>query len=156
MAAADSGESETLPLSKAATLLLEECRMVLPGIQALLGFQLVSVYNAGFGEKLAKPEQVAHLVAVGLLALAAALVMAPAAYHRETDPRAISSAFIRLSTRLLLGSMVALGLAVSIDVYLIARIILDDVAIAAGLAGALLATMGALWFVYPRVRRARG
>lgn len=30
---------EALPLSEAVTHLLEECRMVLPGIQALFGFQ---------------------------------------------------------------------------------------------------------------------
>ena len=32
--------------------LLEECRMVLPGIQALFGFQLVAVFNQAFWEKL--------------------------------------------------------------------------------------------------------
>jgi len=39
---------EDLPLSKAAQLLLEECRMVLPGIQALFGFQLIVVFNSRF------------------------------------------------------------------------------------------------------------
>jgi hypothetical protein len=43
---------EHLPLSKAAQLLLEECRMVLPGIQALFGFQLIAVFNARFAERL--------------------------------------------------------------------------------------------------------
>lgn len=40
----DSGQEE-LPLSQAAQHLLEECRMVLPGIQALFGFQLIAVFN---------------------------------------------------------------------------------------------------------------
>ena len=39
---------EELPLSKAAEYLLEECRMVLPGIQALFGFQLVAVFNSAW------------------------------------------------------------------------------------------------------------
>jgi hypothetical protein len=34
-------EVERLPLSQATQLLLEECRMVLPGIQGLFGFQLM-------------------------------------------------------------------------------------------------------------------
>ena len=50
-------EREELSLSKAAEYLLEECRMVLPGIQALFGFQLVAVFNQSFGEKLSSGEQ---------------------------------------------------------------------------------------------------
>ena len=38
--------------SDTVTHLLEECRMVLPGIQALFGFQLIAVFNAAFWEKL--------------------------------------------------------------------------------------------------------
>jgi len=40
-----SGEKEELPLRLAAEYLIEECRMVLPGIQALFGFQLIAVFN---------------------------------------------------------------------------------------------------------------
>jgi len=41
---------EKLPLSQAVSHLLEECRMVLPGLQALFGFQLVAVFNTAFGD----------------------------------------------------------------------------------------------------------
>jgi hypothetical protein len=34
----ETAEREKLPLSKAVEYVLDECRMVLPGIQALLGF----------------------------------------------------------------------------------------------------------------------
>jgi len=34
---------------KTISHLLEECRMVLPGIQALFGFQLIAVFNQPFG-----------------------------------------------------------------------------------------------------------
>lgn len=42
---------ETLPLPTAAEYLLDECRMVLPGIQALFGFQLISFFSPGFENK---------------------------------------------------------------------------------------------------------
>ena len=32
-------EREDVPLSQGATYLIEECRMVLPGVQAIFGFQ---------------------------------------------------------------------------------------------------------------------
>jgi hypothetical protein len=48
---------EKVSLDSAATHILEECRMVLPGIQALFGFQLIAVFNEGFAEKLSSNEQ---------------------------------------------------------------------------------------------------
>src|SRR5438874_8821518 len=76
-------DREDLPLSKAAEYLLDECRMVLPGIQALFGFQLIAVFSAEFEQKLGHAEQVAHLGAIGLVAIAVAMIMTPAALHRE-------------------------------------------------------------------------
>ena len=43
---------EQLSLDSAVRHILEECRMVLPGIQALFGFQLIAVFNEGFAQKL--------------------------------------------------------------------------------------------------------
>jgi hypothetical protein len=40
-------QKETLPLPEAVTHLLEECRMVLPGLQALLGFQFTLLLDSG-------------------------------------------------------------------------------------------------------------
>ena len=51
-------------LSDMASHLLEECRMVLPGIQALFGFQLMAVFNAKFWD-LDFYHRVVHLLAIG-------------------------------------------------------------------------------------------
>ena len=77
---------EKIPLSQAVTHLLEECRMVLPGIQALFGFQLIVVFNPVFYERLSLTERDFHLTAIGLIVISIAMVMAPAAYHRQRDP----------------------------------------------------------------------
>ena len=72
--------------------------MVLPGIQALFGFQLIVVFSASFGERLSGGEQQLHLAATFLIAVAVALIMAPAAYHRQSGPREVTETFVRLST----------------------------------------------------------
>src|SRR6266511_756732 len=108
--AAGHQQREELPLSKAAEYLLEECRMVLPGIQALFGFQLVAVFNQAFSEKLTSGEQRLHLLAIALVAVAVAIIMTPAALHRGIGPMQVSATFVRASTRLLLGSMLPLAL----------------------------------------------
>jgi len=78
-------QKEELPLSKAAQFLLEECRMVLPGMQALFGFQLIAVFSQTFDQKLSAMNQVLHLIALALVAIAIGLVMTPAALHRKTE-----------------------------------------------------------------------
>lgn len=144
---------EPLRLSEAAKLLLEECRMVLPGIQALFGFQLMGALQSRFGEVLGNAEQIAHLAATGLVAVAIALVMAPAAYHRQTRPMEVSRAYIRTCSRLLLASMFPLMLGICLDLYLVARIITQQVTVAVAIALAALAAFCWLWLGLPWRRR---
>lgn len=99
--------------------------MVLPGIQALFGFQLIAVFNAKFWE-LSFSQRVTHLIAIGFVAIAIALVMTPAAYHRVVLQMSISQRFLDISSRLLLCSMVPLMLEICLDFSLIAAMILAD------------------------------
>ena len=115
-----SDEVEKIPLSEAVTHLLEECRMVLPGIQALFGFQLIVVFNPSFHERLSSAERWVHLIAISLIVIAIALVMAPTAYHRQQDPQAIREDFVFIATRLLLYAMFPLTVAVALEFFLIA------------------------------------
>jgi Family of unknown function (DUF6328) len=142
---------EELPLSKAAQYLLEECRMVLPGIQALFGFQLVVVFSPGFETKLNETERLLHFLAMILVALAVALIMTPAALHRGTGSKLVTETFINTSARLLLWSMLPLAVAVSIEFYLIARVIIGGKWVAL-IALALFTIFVMLWFVLPRAR----
>jgi len=143
---------EILPLSEAVTHLLEECRMVLPGIQALFGFQLIAVFNSTFREKLSSTEQYFHLAAIGLVAIAVALVMAPAAFHRQTSPQAATQDFITIASRLLLLSMLPLMLGISFDFYLIARLILNRPLLSLLLSTMLFILFATLWFLFPRLK----
>jgi uncharacterized membrane protein len=148
-------EKETLPLSEAVTHLLEECRMVLPGVQALFGFQLIAVFNSTFREKLTSTEQIIHLVAIGLVTMAVALIMAPAAYHRQTNPEEATETFIRLATYLLLCAMFPLMVGITLDFYLIARLILENNTLSLLLSIALMIWFATLWFFLPRLKRLR-
>src|SRR3954469_20072196 len=112
---AGAGKKEPIKLDAAAAHILEECRMVLPGIQALFGFQLIAVFNDGFAEKLSAAEQYVHLAAIVLVVIAVALVMAPAAIHRFTSQREVSERYIWVASQLLLASMVPLALALCLD-----------------------------------------
>jgi hypothetical protein len=151
---AGTGRKEEVRLDSAASHLLEECRMVLPGIQALFGFQLIAVFSDGFEQQLAQGERQLHFLALFLVALSAALVMAPAAIHRQSQLREVSERFIWLSSRLLRMSMYPLALGLTLDVYLIARVVFGTALLGLVFAAILFVALVVLWFVLPR-REAR-
>ena len=146
-------DREELSLNDAASHLLEECRTVVPGMQALFGFQLIAVFNTVFAERLSSTERIVHLAAIVLVTIAIALVMAPAALHRQTEPMAVSRRFIRISSWLLLASMLPLAVGICLDVYLVARLVLGSRGVAAMVAGSLLGVSTIVWLLLPRMSR---
>jgi uncharacterized PurR-regulated membrane protein YhhQ (DUF165 family) len=146
-------EKQSISLEAATTYILEECRMVLPGIQALFGFQLIAVFNEGFGQKLTQGEQRLHFVAILLVTIAIALVMAPAAVHRQTQQREVSERFIWLSSRLVLASMAPLVIGLCIEIYLISRVIVEQEWVALLCAAASFVLFLLLWVGLPRRER---
>ena len=146
-------DREPLELVDAVSHLLDECRMVLPGIQALFGFQLIAFFNQGFGDKLSQGEQALHLCATLAVAVAAGLVMTPAALHRQSEQMAVSRRFIATASGFLLASMVPLSLGICADVYLVSHMVLKATAPALAIAGGFFALLALLWLVFPRVWR---
>ncbi|HEV8723472.1 MAG TPA: DUF6328 family protein [Candidatus Binatia bacterium] len=144
---------EQLSLDSATRHILEECRMVLPGIQALFGFQLIAVFNEGFAQKLSTVEQQIHFVSIVLTVIAVALVMTPAALHRQTDPLAVTRQFIRSSTILLLLSMFPLALSICLEIYLIAHIITSLFWLGLVSAVGLFLLFLSLWIVLPHIEK---
>lgn len=143
---------EIVPLSKSAEFLLNECRMVLPGIQALFGFQLIAVFNSGFSQLLSGVDQKLHLFALVLTAISIAFVMAPAAYHRQTGTHEVSNDFLKLASNLLLLGMFPLMVAICIDVYLVVQIFLEkSVAVLITLCLTMLFVL--LWYIIPQLRK---
>jgi uncharacterized protein (DUF983 family) len=65
--------------------------MVLPGVLTLFGFQRIVVFNPLFLDKLSRAQQWLHLAAMVTLSIAAALVLAPAAYRRSAEPRQLTA-----------------------------------------------------------------
>jgi len=126
--------------------------MVLPGIQTLLGFQLIAVFQPPF-LGLPRSTQQLHLFAVLCVVVAIGLVMTPAALHRLREPTSVSTRFVQLSSALLMWSMPPLALGLSCDVYIVATLITHNWIPSAVLAVVALSIFTSLWFVVPwRVR----
>ncbi|HEU4376838.1 MAG TPA: DUF6328 family protein [Telluria sp.] len=149
---------EDLPQSERESLkddlrnVLEEARMVLPGIQALIGFQTMAVFNQRFAD-LSEEVKSAYLVALGLLILGMGLLMTPAAYHRLAERGMVSLRMINLSSILITAGMVPLMLAFAIDVYVVAVAAIGNSIV--GLCGALATAifLTGLWFAFPLAKK---
>ena len=152
----DGGEIQPTELDTTVSNLLEEARMLLPGTQTLFGFQLAVVFTGTFRDRLATAEQYLHLLAMVLTAVAIALLMAPAAYHRQAEPESVSRRFVRLATGQLVWGTIPLAVSLCIEVYLVSSLITTRVATSAAIAILLFAVVATLWYVVPRRSRERG
>jgi hypothetical protein len=133
---------------------LDEARMVLPGVQALFGFQLIAVYSDGFERLLSEAERNLHLAAIVLVTIAIALLMTPAAYHRQVDRRRVTGEFLVLASRLVSGAMLPLAAGLSLDIQIVARVVSRELLFATALGIVVFVMFVILWFAFPRWRAA--
>ena len=133
---------------------VEEARMVIPGVQALFGFQTMAVFNNRF-EDLPASGVAAYVAGLAMLAIAIAMLMAPAACHRMSERGQVSRSLIDLSSRLLTWGMLPLMLGLSLDIFVVVLATMDDArqALVGGVAALVVFT--AFWYVLPAVRRRR-
>lgn len=143
---------EAESLQQEAQQTIEEARMVLPGIQALFGFQLMAVFNNRF-QDLTLYEQYTHFISILLVTIAIALIMTPAAYHRLVERGTVSHVFIELSSNLIAIAMAPLMVALALEVLLVGRLILGSGWTSPAVAGGTFAVFAFLWFVFPFLKR---
>ncbi|HKQ99402.1 MAG TPA: DUF6328 family protein [Pyrinomonadaceae bacterium] len=147
----DSGSDKSKVKDKIKHV-LTECRVVLPGAQALLGFQFVTTLMESF-EKLPISSRYVHLLSLGLVAVSIVLLMTPAAYHRIVERGEETEHFHRFASRMLIAAMVPLALGVCGDFYIIVRKITESAQSAVIAASVFLLFFYGLWFGYTLYRR---
>jgi hypothetical protein len=130
--------------------IIEEARMVLPGIQALFGFQTIAVFNQRFDELPAAVKDT-HLFALAMVVIAIALIMSPAAWHRIVAPDRVSEAIVKLSSRLISAALFPLALGLALDMFVVVYLVSGSAAVS-GIACVLtLALLLTMWFALPLI-----
>jgi hypothetical protein len=145
-------ETET-PLHTKIDQMLTEGRVILPGAQALLGFQFVVMLTKAFGE-LTPAARVVHLVALLSITLSVVLLIAPTAIHRLTfggrdDPRMHATGSLLMTVALL---PLAFGLTCDTWVALTRLFAGHDWLALYGALGVLVLLM-TLWYLVPLMLR---
>lgn len=135
--------------------IIEEARMVLPGIQALFGFQTIAVFNQRFDD-LPAAVQTVHLLALATVVIAIALIMTPAAWHRIVSPQRVSESIVKLSSRMICAALFPLAVGLALDMFVVCHVVSGSVAAGTAAAAVSLALLLTLWFILPlRERRRR-
>lgn len=132
---------------------LQETRMVLPGAQALLGFQFASFLASGFA-KLPSNIKLVHLSGLALVALSTILLIAPSAYHRIVERGNNSERFHTVASRFLLCAIGVLGLGLAVEFAVVLWIVTKSDVVCAAAGIGLLICSYTLWFLFPLYRRA--
>jgi hypothetical protein len=133
---------------------LTEARVVLPGAQALLGFQLAIVLTQGFAG-LSITDKWLHAGALAFVALATILLISPASYHRIAYNGADDPAVHRVASWLLLAATVALGIGLCLDIFVVMKKSLGSPSIAAAAAFGVGAVLFGLWHIWPLLSQLR-
>jgi uncharacterized protein DUF6328 len=133
---------------------LTEARVVLPGAQALLGFQLVTMFMDGF-DQLPNSLKFIHMISLALIAFTVIQLMTPAAFHRIAEHGEDTERMYRVASAFLMSAMITLPLGICGEVY----VVLDKVtkSMTTSVAGAIvaLAFFYGTWFGYTTYRRAQ-
>jgi hypothetical protein len=128
--------------------MLTESRVILPGAQAMLGFQLIVTMTDAFDEMMVSVKYI-HFAALGAVILTVVLLITPAAVHRlsfagRDDPR-----FHRIGSRLITAALVPLATGMALESYVAAWRLTSDARWAAISAVGAFAVLITVWYLWP-------
>jgi hypothetical protein len=157
----DPGDQDGEPsrLDRELIELLNELRVALPGVQVLFAFLLILPFTERF-TALSDRDADVYLLALLASAVAATLLIAPAAHHRLSFRTHTKERLLQMANGCVLLGTISLAVAVGAAVYLVVSVV-HEASSAAWISGVLTAFTAVLWFAVPIValrgeRRASG
>jgi uncharacterized protein DUF6328 len=140
-------ETEAERLDRQLTELLQELRVILPGVQVLFAFLLTVPFSARFTD-LTDTQRGVYVGVLLATALATILLMAPTALHRLRFRQRRKAEIVETSHRLTIAGLAVLAVAVSGAVFLVTDVTYGRTGgLAAGLA--TLAVTLVVWWLIP-------
>jgi hypothetical protein len=150
---ADMEKSET-PLHAKIEQMLTEARVLIPGAQALLGFQMAVMLTSGF-DGLPSSSKFAYLAALVCIGLALILLITPAALHRISFRGEDSEELHTLGSYFVIAAAAPLAAGMSLDLFVGTSKATGRPEFGAVLAVFATIIIGGLWFAFPLFNRRR-
>jgi hypothetical protein len=131
---------------------LTEARVILPGNQALLGFQFAVTLQQGFRDLPSAPKLV-HVISLSLIAVSTILLLTPAPYHRIVEGGEETETFYRMASRLVLSSLPPMAAGISADFFVVVYKMSNRYAISTLASVCMFCFFCAMWFGYTIYRK---
>jgi hypothetical protein len=147
-------EEKPTPLTTKIEQMLTEARVILPGAQALLGFQLTVTLTRAFGQ-LSDSLKLFHVASLCCVAVAIILLMTPAALHRISFAGEDTPSFFAIGSWFVILAPAPLAIGIAGDLYVATSTAAASLTLGAILALAVLCLLAGLWYVVPMALRAR-
>ncbi|HEV7409363.1 MAG TPA: DUF6328 family protein [Bradyrhizobium sp.] len=136
------------PLATKVEQLLTEARLIIPGAQALLGFQFIAMLTSGF-DRLPQSVKAVHALALCLVAINVILLMTPAALHRLSFNGEDSRTFLRMGSALVIAAPFFLAAGIGAETFVVLHKVSENAGWALIGALASFVTLIGLWYVIP-------
>jgi hypothetical protein len=128
--------------------MLTEARVILPGVQAMLGFQLIVVMTQAFDE-LGRGYQILHFIGLALTTVSVVLLISPAAVHRLAFSGEDNSRFHEIGSALVTAALVPLSLAIAAESCVAAWKLSETTWVSICAGAAALSLLLGLWYGIP-------
>ena len=147
------GESEKQRVDRELIELLNELRVVLPGVQVLFAFLLTVPFSNGFS-RMTNLQRDVFFVAFLTATVATVLLIAPSTYHRIMFRQGNKRSLLFASNRLMLAGTAFLAVSMAASVYVITDALFE---VPIAITVAVVAAVGFVlfWYVIPLIRRTR-
>jgi uncharacterized protein DUF6328 len=149
-----SDEDPDERLNRELIELLNELRVMLPGVQVLFAFLLTVPFSSRFGA-LTDQQQAIYFATFVCTTIATGLFMMPTAYHRIRFRQGEKERILRTSNRFTIAGIVFLAVSITLAFVLISDL-LFGLGVAIALGALVLAFLVWAWFAIPLWRRPRG
>ena len=137
-------ETKAERLDRELTELVQELRVLLPGVQVLFGFLLVVPFSVGF-RSVDGAERLLFYIAIAATTISAVLMIAPSARHRARFRDRDKEAIVVSSNQLTLASTAFLAIAMVAVVVLLGEYLYNWVV---GVVGGAVTFVLVAWFWY--------
>jgi hypothetical protein len=142
-----TGENQFERTARELAELLQELRIVLPGVQVLFAFLLTVPFSARF-ESLTSLQQDVFFGTLVCTALSTGLLLAPSAHHRLLWRQQARERRLRVANRLAIAGLILLVLAMVGVMFVITDVVFSS--LAAAMVSALISAFFLyVWFVIP-------
>jgi amino acid transporter len=141
------GESKGERLDRELMELLQELRVVIPGVQVLLAFLLTAPFQQRFAE-LQGSLRNAFFASIACATLATAFLIAPSAHHRLRWRAGEKERLVRIGNQMAIAGTVFLAAAIVLAVYVVTNVLFTT-DLALWTAAGFIVVFAGLWYVLP-------